>query len=51
MVLVLGPKSNSWAYMRNADPEAQSELVLLEPMHTMTICYMVCQTEWSSHAK
>lgn len=38
MVLVLGPKSNSWACMRNANPEAESEFVLLEPLHTH-ICY------------
>lgn len=44
MVLVLGPKSNSWACMSNANPEAQSEFVLLEPLHTTTICYKVCQS-------
>lgn len=50
MVLVLGPTSNSWACKRNANPGAQSEFVLLEPLHT-PICYMVWQMEWSSHAK
>lgn len=51
MVLALGPKSNSWACVRNAKPEAQSEFVLLEPLHTSTICYTVFQTVWSSSAK